>query len=116
MKILGAWSTNARVKQGMKVIISAQYSCYLDRLPDKIVSLRLAPKQRLSSTSRGVIAAKIYVEERERQDFRADEILTRWICEELSCPNKGQWCYVNPKEVVNGVAQHFMIRQTILPQ
>ena len=100
----------------MKVDVNAQYSRYFDCLPDETDSFKLIPKQRLSSTSRGVIAATAYAEERERQDFRADEIYTRWICKKPSCPNKGQWCYVNPKEVVNGVARHFMTRQTILPQ
>lgn len=84
MKILNAWSTNPKVNQGMKVIIIAQYSRYLDCLPDKRDSLGLAPKQRLSSTSRGITAATTYTEERERQDFRADEIFTRWICKRSS--------------------------------
>lgn len=90
MKILDAWSTNPKVNQGMKVVISAHYSRYLDRLPGETDSFRLIPKQQPSSTSRGVIAATTYTEERERQDFRADEIFTRWICKEPSCPNNGQ--------------------------
>lgn len=77
MKTLDAWPTNPKVNQEMKVVISAQYSRYSDRLPDETDSLKLAPKQRLGSTSRGVIAATAYVEERERQDFWAGKILTR---------------------------------------
>lgn len=79
--------------------INAQYSHYFDCLPDETDSSNSILKQQLSSTSRGVIAATAYAEERERQDFRV-------------APNKGQWCYANPNEVVNGVARHFMI----LPQ
>ena len=73
-------------------------------------------KKSSSTTSRALLAAELFFQDGEESgQYAADGIFTRWLCNEPSCTNHGQWCFVNPKEKSNGVSKHLIIKQSLLP-
>lgn len=99
------------------IIIEMQYSQLVNGFPEEVVpSTTISAHKKFSSTtSYALLVAILFSQDREESgQYAEDGIFTRWLCNEPSCTNHRQWCFVNPKKKSNGVSKHLIIKQSLL--